>query len=157
MALRFIGVDPDSPNNGSPTVWLDEDDGSIVIQGWKITMTRRFPRSRQRRRSLVTRLWSGSRRAWRRFSWRYAVTTEPVAYGLLRAAERSAAHMEVRDVYTPEDPDWLDWQAGRRFDPAERWASWSDLIRATVAAACACGASAWCPSRSPITSGSSTT
>jgi hypothetical protein len=37
MALRFIGVDPDSPNNGSPTVWVDDDDGSIVIQGWKIT------------------------------------------------------------------------------------------------------------------------
>ena len=28
---------PDSPNNGSPTVWLDDADGSIVIQGWKIT------------------------------------------------------------------------------------------------------------------------
>ncbi len=37
MALRFIGVDPDTPNDGSPTVWLDEDDGSIVLQGWKIT------------------------------------------------------------------------------------------------------------------------
>jgi hypothetical protein len=37
MALRFISKDPDSPNNGSPTVWLDEDDGSIVIQGWRIT------------------------------------------------------------------------------------------------------------------------
>jgi hypothetical protein len=37
MSLRFIGVDPDSPNNGSPTVWLDDADGSIVIQGWKIT------------------------------------------------------------------------------------------------------------------------
>ena len=37
MALRFIGVDPDSPNNGSPAVWLDEDDQSIVIQGWKVT------------------------------------------------------------------------------------------------------------------------
>lgn len=36
MTLRFIGVDPDSPNNGSPTVWLDESDDSIVIQGWKI-------------------------------------------------------------------------------------------------------------------------
>lgn len=35
MALRLIGVDPDSPNNGSPTVWLDEGDQSIVIQGWK--------------------------------------------------------------------------------------------------------------------------
>jgi hypothetical protein len=37
MTLRFIGVDPESPNNGSPTVWLDEDDGSIVIQGWKVS------------------------------------------------------------------------------------------------------------------------
>lgn len=37
MALRFIGVDPDSPNNGSPTVWVDDEDGSIVIQGWRIT------------------------------------------------------------------------------------------------------------------------
>jgi hypothetical protein len=37
VSLRFIGVDPDSPNNGSPTVWFDDADGSIVIQGWKIT------------------------------------------------------------------------------------------------------------------------
>lgn len=36
MALRYIGVDPDTPNNGSPTVWVDEADGSFVIQGWKI-------------------------------------------------------------------------------------------------------------------------
>ena len=36
MALRFVGKDPDSPNNGSPTVWVDDMDGSIVIQGWKI-------------------------------------------------------------------------------------------------------------------------
>ncbi len=37
MALRFVGVDSDSPHNGSPTVWVDEEDGSIVVQGWKIT------------------------------------------------------------------------------------------------------------------------
>jgi hypothetical protein len=37
MALRLVGVDADSPNNGSPTVWVDEEDGSIVVQGWKIT------------------------------------------------------------------------------------------------------------------------
>jgi hypothetical protein len=36
MALKFVGKDPDSPNNGSPTVWVDEQDGSIVIQGWRI-------------------------------------------------------------------------------------------------------------------------
>ena len=34
MSLRFIGVDPNTPNTGSPTVWVDE---SIVIQGWRIT------------------------------------------------------------------------------------------------------------------------
>ena len=45
------------------------------------------------------------------------MTTEPVAYGLLRSAERSAAHMEMRDAYTPEDPDWLDWQAGTAVRP----------------------------------------
>ncbi|MGO8892505.1 MAG: DUF6879 family protein, partial [Streptosporangiaceae bacterium] len=61
------------------------------------------------------------------------MTTEPVAYGLLRSAEHSAAHMEMRDIYTPDDPDWLDWHAGHRFDPEKRWASWSGLIRATVA------------------------
>ena len=58
---------------------------------------------------------------------------EPLAYGLFRAAERSAWHMELRDVYVPDDPDWLDWQAGNRFDPADRWAGWSGLIRETVA------------------------
>lgn len=57
---------------------------------------------------------------------------EPLAYGLLGAAEHSALHMELRDSYTPDDTDWLDWQAGRRFDPAERWASWHGLVRSTV-------------------------
>jgi hypothetical protein len=40
--------------------------------------------------------------------------------------------MELRDSYTPADPDWLDWQAGKRFDPAERWSGWSDLVGDTV-------------------------
>jgi hypothetical protein len=40
--------------------------------------------------------------------------------------------MELRDSYTPDDPDWLEWQAGQRFDPAERWSGWSDLVRSTV-------------------------
>ncbi len=37
MALRYIGKDPDSHIGDSPAVWLDEDDGSLVLQGWKIT------------------------------------------------------------------------------------------------------------------------
>jgi hypothetical protein len=37
MVLRLVGVDVESPNNGSPAVWVDDEDGSIVVQGWKIT------------------------------------------------------------------------------------------------------------------------
>lgn len=35
MALRFLGKDPDSGYNGSPTVWDDGD--AYVIQGWRVT------------------------------------------------------------------------------------------------------------------------
>ena len=63
------------------------------------------------------------------------MASEPLSYALFRAAERSAMHLEMRDAYTPSDPDWLDWQAGNRFDPADReeWRSWFSLISATVA------------------------
>jgi hypothetical protein len=34
MALQFLGKDPESEYNGSPTVWDDGD--CYVIQGWRI-------------------------------------------------------------------------------------------------------------------------
>ena len=34
MALRFVAIDPETQNGGSPTVWVDEDVREIVIQGW---------------------------------------------------------------------------------------------------------------------------
>ncbi|WP_329105466.1 hypothetical protein OG792_32705 [Micromonospora sp. NBC_01699] len=52
---------------------------------------------------------------------------------LLASATRSACHLELRDVYTPDDPDWLAWQAGDRFNPAERWHEWHGLIKETTA------------------------
>ena len=36
MTLRLIGVDPNTPNTGSPTIWVDDAAGEIVVQGWKI-------------------------------------------------------------------------------------------------------------------------
>lgn len=61
------------------------------------------------------------------------MATEPLAFGLMRSAEYSAWHLELRDGYVPDDPDWLEWQSGARFDPAERWPFWADLVSATVA------------------------
>ncbi|WP_199548931.1 hypothetical protein [Streptomyces sp. N35] len=35
MALRFIGIDPNTGQGESPTVWVDEQKNELVIQGWK--------------------------------------------------------------------------------------------------------------------------
>ena len=37
MTLRMLGKDPDSPNNGSPTLYYDDQDDTYVIQGWRVT------------------------------------------------------------------------------------------------------------------------
>ncbi|WP_269853528.1 hypothetical protein [Streptomyces sp. RPT161] len=34
MALRFIGIDPNTGDNQCPTVWFDEDHQEFVFQGW---------------------------------------------------------------------------------------------------------------------------
>lgn len=33
MALRFIGIDPDSPSGSCPSVWVDGHTGDILFQG----------------------------------------------------------------------------------------------------------------------------
>ncbi|MGP4084191.1 hypothetical protein [Streptomyces sp. KR55] len=35
MALRFVGIDPNTGQGESPTVWVDEEKQEIVFQGWK--------------------------------------------------------------------------------------------------------------------------
>ncbi|MFF1685338.1 MULTISPECIES: hypothetical protein [unclassified Streptomyces] len=35
MSLLFIGIDPNTGDGESPTVWVDQDRGEIVVQGWK--------------------------------------------------------------------------------------------------------------------------
>ena len=57
------------------------------------------------------------------------MTTETTPYYLLESTERSAVHLETRDSYGPDDPDWLAWQAGKRFDPVTGWRTWFDLMK----------------------------
>ncbi len=55
-------------------------------------------------------------------------------YRILQSAEHSAVHLEMRDSYTPDDPDWLEWQAGNRFDPTTResWQTWFPMMKAAT-------------------------
>lgn len=60
------------------------------------------------------------------------MTAEPAAFQLFRSAGRSARHLETRDLYEPDDPDWNEWRSGGRFDPAERWRSFHNLVLETT-------------------------
>jgi hypothetical protein len=33
MSLRFIGIDPDTPGGGCPSVWVDDATGDLIFQG----------------------------------------------------------------------------------------------------------------------------
>ncbi|MEU1449513.1 hypothetical protein ACFWBS_51005 [Streptomyces mirabilis] len=35
MKLRFVGIDPNTGDDKSPTVWVDEEKQELVFQGWK--------------------------------------------------------------------------------------------------------------------------
>lgn len=37
MKLRFLGIIPNTPVDDSPTIWLDEVTGDLLIQSYKAT------------------------------------------------------------------------------------------------------------------------
>jgi len=56
--------------------------------------------------------------------------------GLLIAAERPVLHLEIRDGYMRSDPEFVAWQQGKRYDPADKsswWRPWLDTISKVVA------------------------
>jgi hypothetical protein len=54
--------------------------------------------------------------------------TVPPFSELIAATTRTTCHLETRDAYTPDDPAFLDWKAGKPVsDPAG--APWYDLVR----------------------------
>ncbi|MFF5496321.1 DUF6879 family protein [Streptomyces aquilus] len=49
--------------------------------------------------------------------------TNPVLEGLAQA-RHSAIHLEMRDAYQPDDPEFIAWQNGKRLDPAADRSTW---------------------------------
>jgi hypothetical protein len=37
MGLRFVGIDPDTGGDHCPAVFVDEETGDFLLQGWTIT------------------------------------------------------------------------------------------------------------------------
>jgi hypothetical protein len=57
----------------------------------------------------------------------------PALNDLLRAAQRAALHLEMRDTYAGTDLSFTDWLAGRPFDDSDLDAWWHGIIRPLVA------------------------
>ncbi|MFJ6786501.1 DUF6879 family protein [Streptomyces angustmyceticus] len=60
----------------------------------------------------------------------------PVRDGLAQA-QHSAVHLEMRDNYTPDDPEFARWRAGHRYDNdptklPDYWGTWGDLTTETT-------------------------
>lgn len=51
---------------------------------------------------------------------------------LIAATTRSAVHLELRDTYTPDDPRFTGWLAGKPV-PVPASPEWSALVRASTA------------------------
>lgn len=62
--------------------------------------------------------------------------TNPVLEGLTNA-RHSAVHLEMRDAYQPNDPEFIAWQKGKRLDPAADRSTWwrpfLDVVTETTA------------------------
>ncbi|MDN3351942.1 DUF6879 family protein [Actinomadura sp. DC4] len=56
----------------------------------------------------------------------------PTFNELFSECKRSAVHLEIRDVYTPDDSAYVAWKAGVQIDPIESFREWYDLIVDTV-------------------------
>lgn len=62
------------------------------------------------------------------------MTERPTFDELFEECERSAVHLEMRDMYTPDDQVFLDWRAGVRIDihAVPELSEWHELVKATV-------------------------
>ena len=58
--------------------------------------------------------------------------TVPPFRDLIAGATTSAVHLEMRDAYTPDDPQYLDWLAGKPI-PEPALPDWHALVGAHVA------------------------
>jgi hypothetical protein len=60
------------------------------------------------------------------------LTEEPTFEEMFAGCRESAVHLEMRDAYTPDDPVFLDWKAGKHVDILSEWRDWYDLMVATT-------------------------
>jgi len=133
MALRFLAIDPATGKGSCPALFVDEQTGDLLFQGWTETDPTTVNEAAAHARSQVTRPWSGFLAGCATPLGRHWMRPAPPFDELFASATTSAVHLEMRDTYTPGDPLYLRWLAGDGIDIAGEEREWYDLVQTTVA------------------------
>ncbi|MEV4896011.1 DUF6879 family protein [Nonomuraea sp. NPDC055795] len=51
---------------------------------------------------------------------------------MITTARSTAIHLETRDEYTPDDPVFADWLAGKPINVRASWGDWFDVVKAAT-------------------------
>ncbi|WP_308312169.1 DUF6879 family protein [Streptomyces albipurpureus] len=145
MALKFLGIYPNSPVDESQTIWLDEETGDLLIQSDKATPDE--VRACKEVGSIpghstevpdheaIIRLSAVMLKYIPRANEEKKAVQPPAREALARA-KHSAVHLEMRDHYMLDDPGYLAWQQGKRIEQADRsawWGPWHDHVQEATA------------------------
>ena len=88
MALIFIAIDPDTNGDHCPALFVEEETGDLLFQGWTVTDPVVLAESGRPARWRTLKPWSGSRRGCGRSSWRRSVGTVPPFSELIAATRQ---------------------------------------------------------------------
>ena len=106
MALIFIAIDPETDTEHCPAVFVEEETGDLLFQGGTVQMRGPWQMWDGARLQTMSR-WSGCPLGCGRSSWRRLMAKVPPFSELIAATVSSAMHLEMRDAYTPSDPQFL--------------------------------------------------
>ena len=149
MALRFIAIDPETDGEQLPRRVRRRGDRGPAVPGLDRHRPRDAGGSRRAQPDRGQRVAGrGSRPGCGRSSWRRLMTQVPPFSELIAATTTSAVHLETRDAYTPDDPQFLEWKAGRPGPGARESRPGTTSSAPTSRGACGSGARGSSPSRS---------
>lgn len=140
MRLAFVGMDPDSPQNECPAVFVDPATGDFLFQGKTVTSPTLIAQISEHGVIaedetivwLPARMTDIIREALDAHDRDRHGPGQPTFEYLLANTRRSAVHLEMRDSYDETDPGFQDWQKTGSLD-AYDWGTWPDDIASAVA------------------------
>lgn len=144
MALDFVGMDPDSPTNKCPAVYVDPDTGDGLFVGKLVDdpklvaemMTHGQIAADEGAFRMPAQMWPIiAEAAAETYEKGRHGSGQPTFEYLVAATKRSIVRLEMREHYGSDNPAYQRWRAGQRGDDVmvADADAWRELVRESVA------------------------